>query len=60
MRAFYLNHILRPLFVFQVLHVPRFADYAYEWSMNLQRQVHGKLLQPDYIAQIRAAIGNKE
>ncbi len=56
MMSFYIKRILHPLFMFQVHHLPKFADYAYEWALNLQRLVHGKLLQPDYIAQFREAI----
>ena len=56
MRHFYLRFILAPLFMWQVKHVPMFADYAYIWVMKLQHLVAGKLLQPDYIEQAREAL----
>lgn len=38
------------------LHVPWFADYAVEFVHQVERRVHGKLLQPDYIQQLRDAL----
>lgn len=53
MRAFYIKHILHPLFMFQVRCVPMFLDYCYLYIQQLQHAVHGKLLTPDYIEQAR-------
>jgi hypothetical protein len=53
MRAFYLRHILAPLFMFQVNHLPLFLDYCHVYVGMLQKAVHGKLLTPDYIEQAR-------
>jgi len=53
MRHFYIKFILHPLFMFQVRCVPLFLDYAYLYIQNLQHAVHGKLLTPDYIEQVR-------
>ena len=53
MRAFYIRHILHPLFMLQVKVVPMFLDFAYLYIQNLQHAVHGKLLTPDYIEQVR-------
>ena len=59
MTAFYVRYILHPLFMFQVRHLPLFAEYAYRWVMNLQHAVHGKLLTPDYIEQVREALSKQ-
>ena len=56
MRAFYIRFILAPLFMAQVKLVPMFIDFAYLYIQNLQHQVHGKLLTPDYIEQAREAL----
>ena len=56
MRAFYIRFILAPLFMAQVKLVPMFIDFAYLYIQNLQHQVHGKLLTPDYIEQVRASL----
>lgn len=53
MRAFYLRHVLHPLFMFQVSHLPLFIDYAYVYIQNLQHAVQGELMKPDYIEQAR-------
>jgi hypothetical protein len=52
-RSFYIKHILHPLFIFQVKHVPLFLDFAYLYIMDLQRQVHGKMMKPDWIERAR-------
>lgn len=57
MRKFYIKYILHPLFMFQVRHVPLFLDFMYLYQKNLNHAVHGKLLQPDYIEQVREALG---
>ena len=57
MKSFYLRHILYPLFMFAVNHVPLFLDFAVTYVGKLQHAVHGKLLQPDYIEQVREALG---
>lgn len=59
MRTFYIRHVLHPLFMFQVRHLPLFLDYAYLYMNNLQHAVHGKLLQPDYIEQAREALHDR-
>jgi len=56
MRHFYIKFILHPLFMLQVRFVPLFLDFAYYYIMALQHQVHGKLLTPDYIEQVRASL----
>ena len=56
MRHFYIKFILAPLFMAQVKLVPLFVDYAYIYIQQLQHAVHGKLLQPDYIEQVREAL----
>ncbi len=56
MRAFYLRHVLHPLFMFQVRHLPMFLDYAYLYIQNLQHEVQGALMKPDYIEQVREAL----
>jgi len=53
MRAFYIRYVLHPLFMLQVKCVPLFLDYAYIYMAKLQHAVHGKLMQPDYIEQVR-------
>jgi len=55
-RSFYIRRILHPLFMFQVRRLPLFFDFAYYYIMALQHQVHGKLLTPDYIEQVRASL----
>jgi len=37
-------------------HVPLFADYSVEYVHQVDRRVHGKLLQPDFIQQMRDAL----
>ena len=37
-------------------HVPLFADYSVEFVHQVERRVHGKLMQPDYIQQMRDAL----
>ena len=59
MRAFYIKYILHPLFMVMVRCVPLFLDYAYIYVGKLQHAVHGKLLQPDYIEQVREALSEK-
>jgi len=56
MRAFYIRYILAPLFMAQVKLVPLFVDFAYIYIQQLQHLVHGKLLTPDYIEQVRASL----
>jgi len=56
MRSFYIKYILHPLFMFQVRCVPLFLDYAYIYMNKLQHKVQGKLMQPDYIEQVRKAL----
>jgi len=56
MRAFYIRYILAPLFMAQVKLVPMFIDFAYLYIQNLQHAVHGKLLKPDYIEQVRTSL----
>lgn len=41
------------------VHVPWFADYCVEFVHQIERRVHGKLLQPDYIQQMRDALSGK-
>ena len=60
MRSFYIRFILHPLFMLQVKCVPLFLDYAYIYMGKLQHAVHGKLMQPDYIEQVRKAIGRNK
>lgn len=33
-----------------------FADYSVEFVHQVERRIHGKLLQPDYIQQLRDAL----
>ena len=40
------------------LHVPQFADYAVEFVHQVERRIHGKLMQPDYIQQMRDALAS--
>lgn len=56
MRAFYIKYILHPFFMFCVRHVPLFLDYAHIYIGKLQHKVQGKLMQPDYIEQVRKAL----
>ena len=58
MRAFYLKYILHPLFMFAVKHVPLFVDYCVEYVRQLNRRVHGKLLDGDFFDKAREAISN--
>ena len=48
------------LFRFMWKHVPLFADYAVEFVHQVERRIHGKLLQPDYIQQMRDALSDSE
>jgi len=57
MRSFYIKFILYPLFMLQVKCVPLFLDYAYIYVQKLQHAVHGKLMTPDYIEQVRTELG---
>ena len=41
----------------QVRCLPLFLDYAYIYMNKLQHAVHGKLMEPDYIEQVRKALG---
>ena len=59
MRHFYIKFILHPLFMLQVRFVPMFIDFAYLYIQQLQNAVHGKLLTPDYIEQMREAIARE-
>lgn len=59
MRHLYLRYILAPLFMLQVRLVPLFVDYCYLYVMALQRLMHGKLLTPDYIEQVREALNKR-
>jgi len=43
MRSFYLRHILRPLF----------ADFAVEYVHQVDRLIHGKMMQQDWIGKAR-------
>ncbi len=56
MRSFYIKYVLHPLFMFMVRRVPLFLDYAYIYMGKLQHAVQGKLMQPDYIEQVRKAL----
>ena len=56
-KRFYIQYVLMPIFTFQVMHLPFFVDYCYQFVQDLQHAVHGKLLQPDYIEQAREALG---
>ena len=42
------------------LHVPMFADYCVEFVHQVERRVHGKLMQPDYIQQMRDALSKSD
>jgi hypothetical protein len=53
MTRFYLRHILKPLFEFAWQHVPWFADYCVEFVKQIQHEVQGRLMRPDYIEQLR-------
>jgi len=55
-RSFYLKKILHPIFMFHVRHFPEFLDYCYIYLNELQHQVQGKLLQPDFIDQLRTTL----
>ena len=59
MRSFYVRYILYPLFIFQVKHVPLFLDFAYLYIQNLQHEVQGALMKPDYIEQVREALSKQ-
>jgi len=56
MRVFYLKHILHPFFMFCIRRVPLFLDFAVTYVGKLQHAVHGKLMQEDYIEQVRKAL----
>jgi hypothetical protein len=40
------------------LHVPWFADYCVEFVHQVERRVHGKMMQPDFIQQMRDALAS--
>ena len=40
--------------------VPWFADYAVEFVHQVERRVHGKLMQPDYIQQMREVLSKSD
>ena len=48
--------VLDRLYRWAWVHVPMFADYAVEFVHQVERRIHGKLLQPDYIQQMRDAL----
>ena len=58
-RSFYIRRILHPLFMFQVLRLPLFFDFAYYYIMQLQHQVHGAMMKPDWIEKAREALAQK-
>lgn len=55
-KRFYIQYVLMPIFTFQVMHLPLFVDYCYQFVQDLQHAVHGKLLKPDYIEQVRTTL----
>lgn len=59
MRSFYIRYVLHPLIMFQVKHMPLFLDYCYLYLHELQHQVQKKLMQPDYIEQVRITLADK-
>ena len=40
-------------------HVPLFADYSVEFVHQVERRIHGKLLQPDWIDKAREALSER-
>jgi len=41
-------------------HVPMFADYAVEFVHQIERRVHGKMLQPDWIDKAREVLSKSD
>ena len=41
------------------LHVPMFADYCVEFVHQVERRIHGKLMQPDWIDKAREALSER-
>ena len=60
MRSFYIKHVLHPLFMFQIRHLPLFFDFCYLYVMDIQRQVHGVMLKPDWIERAREQLAARE
>ena len=52
--------ILDKLFRLAWCHIPWFADYAIEYVHQVDRLVHGKLMQPNFIQQAREMLENSE
>ena len=40
--------------------VPWFADYCVEFVHQVERRVHGKLMQPDWIAKAREVLSKSD
>ena len=41
-------------------HVPWFAEYAVEFVHQVERRVHGKMLQPDWIDKAREVLSKSD
>ena len=52
--------ILDRLYRWAWVHVPLFADYSVEFVHQVERRIHGKLMQPDYIQQMRDALSKSD
>lgn len=59
MRSFYIKRILHPLFMWQVKFLPLFFDFAYYYIMELQHQVHGAMMKPDWIEKAREELAKQ-
>lgn len=59
MRTAYIR-VLGKVFYWCWLHVPLFADYAIEFVGQVQHKIHGKLLQADFIQQMRDALSKSD
>lgn len=58
-RSFYIKRILHPLFMWQVKFLPLFFDFAYYYIMELQHQVHGAMMKPDWIEKAREELAKQ-
>ena len=50
---------VRRLFLWLVRHIPGFDEEAYKWVMDCQRQIHGVMLQKDWIERARAELAKQ-
>ena len=48
--------VLDRLYRWAWVHVPMFADYSVEFVHQVERRVHGKMLQKDWIAEAREVL----